>query len=47
MVFIFEDMGSSNGSFINNVRVTQGVQQFLNEGDMLRLGKTVMTLIKG
>jgi hypothetical protein len=44
--FIFEDMGSSNGSFINNVRVTQGVQQFLNEGDMLRLGKTVMTLIK-
>jgi hypothetical protein len=45
--FIFEDMGSSNGSFINNVRVTQGVQQFLNEGDMLRLGKTVMTLVRG
>lgn len=45
--FIFEDMGSSNGSFINNVRIAQGVQQFLNEGDTIRLGKTVMTLVKG
>jgi hypothetical protein len=45
--FIFEDLGSSNGSFINNVRIAQGVQQFLNEGDVVRLGKTVMTLVKG
>jgi pSer/pThr/pTyr-binding forkhead associated (FHA) protein len=45
--FIFEDLGSSNGSFINNVRIAQGVQQFLNEGDTIRLGKTVMTLVKG
>ncbi len=45
--FIFEDVGSSNGSFINNVRIAQGVQQFLNEGDTVRLGKTVMHLIKG
>ncbi len=44
--FIFEDMGSSNGSFINNVRIAQGVQQFLNDGDVVRLGKTVMTLEK-
>lgn len=44
--FIFEDMGSSNGSFINNVRIAQGVQQFLNDGDVIRLGKTVMTLDK-
>lgn len=44
--FIFEDMGSSNGSFINNVRIAQGVQQFLNDGDVIRLGKTVMTLQK-
>ncbi|MCE1246579.1 MAG: FHA domain-containing protein [Firmicutes bacterium] len=44
--FIFEDLGSSNGSFINNVRVTQGVQQFINNGDKLRLGKTALTLIK-
>lgn len=45
--FIFEDLGSSNGSFINNVRIAQGVQQFLNEGDVIRLGKTVMYLVKG
>jgi DNA-directed RNA polymerase subunit RPC12/RpoP len=44
--FVFEDMGSSNGSFINNVRVAQGVQQFLNDGDVLRLGKSTMSLIK-
>lgn len=44
--FIFEDMGSSNGSFINNVRIAQGVQQFLNDGDVIRLGKTVMNLQK-
>jgi len=45
--FIFEDVGSSNGSFINNVRIAQGVQQFLNEGDTIRLGKTVLSLVKG
>ncbi len=45
--FIFEDLGSSNGSFINNVRIAQGVQQFLNEGDVIRLGKTVLHLVKG
>lgn len=45
--FIFEDVGSSNGSFINNVRIAPGVQQFLNEGDTIRLGKTVMHLVKG
>ncbi|MFP4496863.1 MAG: FHA domain-containing protein [Vulcanimicrobiota bacterium] len=44
--FLFEDLGSSNGSFINNVRIAQGVQQFLNENDVIRLGKTVMTLVK-
>ena len=44
--FIFEDVGSSNGSFINNVRIAPGVQQFLNEGDTIRLGKTVLSLIK-
>jgi hypothetical protein len=43
---IFEDLGSSNGSFINNVRITQGIQQFINDGDKLRLGKTAMTLVK-
>lgn len=45
--FIFEDVGSSNGSFINNVRIAPGVQQFLNEGDTIRLGKTMLSLIKG
>lgn len=43
---IFEDLGSSNGSFINNVRISQGVQQFINNGDKIRLGKTALTLLK-
>lgn len=38
--YIFEDVGSANGSFINTVRMTKGVQQELKENDQLRLGKT-------
>lgn len=38
--YIFEDVGSSNGSFINNVRAQPGVQQALKDSDKLRLGKT-------
>lgn len=38
--YLFEDLGSSNGSFINNVRVSKGVQQALSENDRLRMGKT-------
>ena len=38
--FIFEDTGSSNGSFVNDTRVNASVQHPLKEGDLLRLGKT-------
>lgn len=38
--YVLEDVGSSNGSFINNTRLLPGVQQVLNDGDHLRLGKT-------
>ena len=38
--FVFEDLGSSNGSFYNGTRVQAHVQQVLREGDSLRLGKT-------
>jgi hypothetical protein len=40
--YIFEDVGSANGSFVNNARATKGVQQVLKEGDQVRLGKTEM-----
>lgn len=37
---IYEDLGSSNGSFHNGTRLQQGVQALLKDGDRLRLGKT-------
>jgi hypothetical protein len=37
---VYEDLGSSNGSFHNGTRLQQGVQAVLREGDRLRLGKT-------
>ncbi len=40
--FIFEDVGSANGSFVNNTRMAKGVQQPLKDGDQVRLGKTEM-----
>ena len=39
---VYEDLGSSNGSFHNGTRLQQGVQAILREGDKLRLGKTEM-----
>jgi hypothetical protein len=38
--YVYEDVGSSNGSFINNVRAQPGVQQILKDGDRVRVGKT-------
>jgi hypothetical protein len=35
----FMDLGSANGSFINGNRVTANVEQALNHGDILSLGK--------
>lgn len=40
--FIFEDVGSSNGSFVNNVRANKGEQYPLKNNDQVRLGKTEM-----
>jgi len=37
---VYEDLGSSNGSFHNGSRLQQGVQARLSEGDNLRLGRT-------
>lgn len=37
---VYEDLGSSNGSFHNGSRLQQGVQALLTEGDNLRLGRT-------
>ncbi|MCL5036589.1 MAG: FHA domain-containing protein [Chloroflexi bacterium] len=36
--FYFEDLGSSNGSFINNEKVAVGVQVPLSGGDRIKLG---------
>lgn len=38
--YLFEDVGSSNGSFINNTKVNAGVEHPLKSGDRVRLGKT-------
>lgn len=40
--FLYEDVGSSNGSFVNGTKLQPGVQVEIHEGDRLRLGKTEM-----
>jgi len=42
---LYEDVGSSNGSFLNGNRLTSGVQAEIREGDRLRLGKTEMVFL--
>lgn len=44
---VYEDLGSSNGSFLNGTRLTQGVQAKISDGDQLRLGKTEMVFHAG
>ena len=39
-VYTFEDIGSSNGSFINEGRMRKGVRQELKDKDIIRLGRT-------
>ena len=41
--FIYEDIGSSNGSYINGSRLQPHIQTELHDGDSLRLGRTEMT----
>ena len=38
--FVYEDLGSSNGSWVNGTKMQPHVQQPLRDGDGLRLGKT-------
>lgn len=40
--FLYEDIGSSNGSFVNGTKLQPNVQAELHDGDRLRLGKTEM-----
>lgn len=41
-VFVLTDLGSTNGTFVNNQRITQPVR--LSDGDLLRFGNTQMKL---
>ena len=43
--FLYEDVGSSNGSFLNGNRLAAGIQTEIREGDRLRLGKTEMVFL--
>ncbi|MDQ7825452.1 MAG: FHA domain-containing protein [Candidatus Eremiobacteraeota bacterium] len=38
--YLFEDMGSANGSFINRTKAQKGLPQALKDNDRLILGKT-------
>jgi pSer/pThr/pTyr-binding forkhead associated (FHA) protein len=40
--FMYEDVGSSNGSFLNDTRLLPGMPAEIHDGDRLRLGKTEM-----
>ena len=41
--FLYEDVGYSNGSYLNGNRLQANVQVELHNGDSLRLGRTEMT----
>jgi hypothetical protein len=38
--FFLEDLGSSNGTFLNGTRLEKGVEHPLQNGDKVRFGKT-------
>ncbi|MBI2267199.1 MAG: FHA domain-containing protein [Armatimonadetes bacterium] len=40
--YALEDLGSSNGTFVNNMRLSKGAPQPLNSGDKIRVGKLEM-----
>lgn len=41
--YLYEDVSSSNGSFINGNRLQSGIQTELHDCDTIRLGRTEMT----
>lgn len=41
--YLYEDVGSSNGSYINGNRLQPSIQTELHDCDVLRLGRTEMT----
>jgi hypothetical protein len=43
-VFVM-DLGSSNGTYLNGVRLTPNLDQTLNHGDMLALGKLKIQIL--
>lgn len=42
--YVYEDLGSSNGSWVNGNKLQAHIQQPLGEGNSLRLGKTEMVV---
>lgn len=42
--WVYEDLGSSNGSWVNGTKLQPHIQQPLQEGDSLKLGKTEMVV---
>ena len=43
--FFVTDLNSSNGTFVNNIKVPEGKYVKLKENDKIRLGKNELTII--
>jgi len=41
---LFEDLGSTNGSFVNDIYLPPGIKKDLKDGDVVRLGLFSATL---
>jgi hypothetical protein len=42
---VFIDLGSANGTYVNGKRLTANVEQVLNHGDIIALGKLKMQIL--
>lgn len=42
---IFMDLGSANGTYVNGKRLQPNVEQFINHGDIVALGKLKMQIL--
>ncbi|HNN12207.1 MAG TPA: FHA domain-containing protein [Anaerolineales bacterium] len=45
MQIVFMDLGSANGTYINGKRLSPNVEQVLNHGDIIALGKLKMQIL--